>query len=216
MRNLLLSVALITAPVIVFAAGYSVLAPAAVTVSAASLAAPALGDMTPFNTSVTDVQSIVASGDLAAAKKRIKDLEIAWDDAQPTMQPVSPADWGNVDGAIDDVLTALRAGTPDAATATTTLAALQSALADPTMGGAVPTATATLVSGVVTTDANGRTLPCEVMLDTFRTTLAAATLSDANRAAVDELGVKGTERCNADDDTRAADFFAQGIALMSN
>ncbi len=219
MRNLALSVALIAAPVIVFAAGYSVLTPAAPTtsaVSAVAAATPALGDMTPFSTIVTDVQSIVASGDLVAAKTRIKDLEVAWDGAQPTLQPVNPGDWGNVDGAIDDVLTALRAGTPDANKAATTLAALQSSLADPTMGGAMAMGTATLVSGVVTTDANGRTLPCEVMLSTFRTTLAGATLTDANRATVDELGVKGTERCNADDDTRAADFFAQGIALMSN
>lgn len=216
MRNLLLSVALITVPVIVFGAGYSVLTPAAPAVASVTIAAPSLGDMTPFSTIVTDVQSVVASGDLAAAKTRIKDLETAWDDAQPAMQPLSPADWGNVDGAIDDALTALRAGTPDAATATTTLAALQSALADPSLGGAVSTGAATMIAGVVTTDANGRTLPCEVMLETFRTTLASATLSDTNRTAVNELEAKGTERCNADDDTRAADFFAQGIALMSN
>jgi hypothetical protein len=214
MRNLLLSVALITAPVLVFAAGYNVLTPAATTVAA--VAAPSLGDMTPFTTIATDLQAIVATGDLAAAKTRIADLETAWDDAQPTMQPLNPADWGNVDGAIDDALKALRAQTPDANTASTTLAALQTALADPAMGSAASIGTATMVSGVVTTDANGRTLPCEVMLDTFRTTLAGATLTDANRATVDELGVKGTERCNADDDTRAADFLAQGIALMSN
>lgn len=221
MRNLLLSVALITAPVIVFAAGYTVLTPAPSAVSTVAADASALGDMTAFRTIATDVQSSVATGDLVAAKTRIKDLETAWDAAQPTLQPVSPADWGNVDGAIDDVLTALRVGTPDANTASTTLAALQSVLANPSLGGAMGVRTATLVSGVVTTDANGRTLPCEVMLDTFRTTLASATLgsatlTDANRATVDELGIKGTERCNADDDVRAADFFAQGIALMSN
>jgi hypothetical protein len=68
----------------------------------------------------------------------------------------------------------------------------------------------------VTTDANGRPLPCEVMLETFRTTLAGATLSKADRATVDTLRAKGTERCNADDDARADDFFAQGIALMRN
>ncbi|MDG1376221.1 MAG: hypothetical protein P8P56_04210 [Yoonia sp.] len=214
MRNLLLSVALITGPVIVFAAAYNVLTPAATTT--ASVAAPSLGDMTPFATIATDLQAIVATGDLAAAKTRIADLETAWDDAQPTMQPLNPADWGNVDGAIDDALKALRSGTPDASTATTTLAALQTTLLNPSKGSAAPSGAATTVSGVVTTDANGRTLPCEVMLETFRTTLVGATLTDANRTAVDELGTKGTERCNADDDTRAADFFAQGIALMSN
>ena len=212
MRNLLLSVALITVPVLVFTAGYRVLTPA--TVAAAT--APALGDMTPFNTIATDLQSIVATGDLAAAKTRIKDLETAWDDAQSTLQPVNLVDWGNVDGAIDDALKALRASTPDAATATATLAALQKALADPSLGGAVVSGAPTMISGVVTTDANGRTLPCEVMLETFRTMQSGATLTDANRTAVAELEAKGTERCNADDDTRAADFFAQGIALMTN
>jgi hypothetical protein len=215
-KNLLLSVALITAPVIVFGAGYSFLTSAATTVPAVSTAAPALSDMTPFSFIAEDVQSIVASGDLVAAKTRIKDLETAWDDAQPTMQPLSPANWGNVDGAIDDALKSLRSAAPDAATAAAALAKLQSTLADPSLGGAVLTGTATMVAGVVTTDGNGRTLPCEVMLDKFRTTMASASLTDANRAAVAELGVKGTERCNADDDTRAADFFAQGIALMSN
>lgn len=214
MRNLLLSVALITAPVIVFGAGYNFYTPATATTEVA--AAASLGDMTPFITIATDLQSIVATGDLAAAKTRIKDLETAWDDAQPALQPVNPIDWGNVDGAVDDALKALRANTPDVATADATLTALQAALADPSMGGAVMTGAPTMISGVVTTDANGRTLPCEVMLETFRTTLATATLTDANRTAVDELQVKGTERCNADDDTRAADFLAQGIALMSN
>ena len=212
MRNLLLSVALITVPVLVFTAGYRVLTPA--TVAAAT--APALGDMTPFNTIATDLQSIVATGDLAAAKTRIKDLETAWDDAQSTLQPVNLVDWGNVDGAIDDALKALRASTPDAATATATLAALQKALADPSLGGAVVSGAPTMISGVVTTDGSGRTLPCEVMLETFRTMQSGATLTDANRTAVAELEAKGTERCNADDDTRAADFFAQGIALMTN
>ena len=212
MRNLLLSVALITVPVLVFTAGYRVLTPA--TVAAAT--APALGDMTPFNTIATDLQSIVATGDLAAAKTRIKDLETAWDDAQSTLQPVNLVDWGNVDGAIDDALKALRASTPDAATATATLAALQKALADPSLGGAVVSGAPTMISGVVTTDGSGRTLPCEVMLETFRTMQSGATLTDANCTAVAELEAKGTERCNADDDTRAADFFAQGIALMTH
>ncbi len=72
------------------------------------------------------------------------------------------------------------------------------------------------VSGIIISDANGRPLPCEVMLDRFRTTLAGATLSDAARSAVGALQAKGTERCNADDDARADDFFAQGLALMSN
>ena len=95
-----------------------------------------LGRHDVFRAIATDVQSIVATGDLAAAKTRINDLETAWDNAQPALQPVNPADWGNVDGAIDDALTALRADTGcDHSNGDT--CSLQSALADPSMGGAV-------------------------------------------------------------------------------
>lgn len=215
MRNLLLSVALIAAPVGVFAAGYTWLTPHHAPTQAAA-AMPALGDMTPFATIVTDVQNIATKGDLAAAGTRITDLETAWDKAQASLQPVNPAEWGYVDGAVDKVLSALRAATPDAAQVTATLASLQTALADPSNGGKAGNGTVQMVAGIATTDANGHPLPCEAMLMSFRATLGKATLSDAVRAKVTTLQAKGTERCNADDDARADDFFAQGIALMSN
>lgn len=79
MRNLFLSLVLITAPVLVFAAGYNTVTP-----SMAGFAAQALGDMGPFSTITTNVQMLVATGDLAAATLRIKDLETAWADAQST------------------------------------------------------------------------------------------------------------------------------------
>ena len=210
MKNLLLSVALIAVPVAVFSIGYRMLQPAAVV----HASAVSLGDMSRFEAIVTDVQAKISAGDSTAAKTRVTDLETAWDEAQASMQPLDPVAWGTVDGAIDATLRAVRGGAADAAD---TLVALQAALADPSMGGAAMTGGVTMIKGVVTTDAAGRTLPCEVMLDTFRSTLAqAARLSDSTRATIDDLGARGTERCNADDDTRAADFFAQGIALMSN
>lgn len=214
MRNLLLSVALIAAPVGVFAAAYTWLTPS-LPVQATALA-PSLGDMTPFQAITTDVQSIAASGDLAAAAKRITDLETAWDKAQPDLQPINPGEWGYVDGAIDDALHALRSSLPDAPGVDATLVGLQTALADPAHGSGAAAGTVQIVSGIATSDANGHPLPCEAMLATFRATLARTTLSDANRASVGALQAKGTERCNADDDARADDFFAQGIALMSN
>lgn len=217
MRNLLLSVALIASPVLVFAAGYTMVSPPSVAQLSQAQVVTVFGDMTPFASITTDVQAIASTGDLSAAENRITDLETVWDEAQASLRPVNPAYWGNVDGAIDDALRALRANTPDPANVDTTLAALQVALADPSLGGAANDATGTVmtVAGVPTTDASGRPLPCEVMLDTFRTTLTGATLTDADRAAVEALQAKGTERCNADDDQRADDFFAQGIALMS-
>jgi hypothetical protein len=58
-------------------------------------------------------------------------------------------------------------------------------------------------------------VPCEDMLQTTRDTLATATtLAAADKTAIDALIVKGTERCNADDDKRADGFFADAMKLM--
>lgn len=215
MRNLLLSAALIAAPVAVFAAVYTLQAPPAVEASAAG---PSLGDMSAFASIVADVQEIAATGDFVAAEKRITDFETDWDDAQKTLRPVNTASWTNVDDAADAALDALRAKAPDSADVTATLAELQAELADParTPGSDAAGSGVTTISGIATTDATGRTLPCEVMLETFRTTRAAAPLTGAESAQVDALQAKGTERCNADEDVRADDFFAQGLALMTD
>ena len=44
---------------------------------------------------------------------RITDLETAWDDAQPTLEPLDETAWTFLDSEIDDVLSAVRAGNPD-------------------------------------------------------------------------------------------------------
>ncbi|WP_322417168.1 hypothetical protein [Mesorhizobium huakuii] len=58
------------------------------------------------------------------------------------------------------------------------------------------------------------TAPCEETLKTLRAAEATATLSVADKAKVSDLEAKGIERCNADDDTRADDFFAQAMKVM--
>ena len=218
MRNFLLSTVLIIVPVVVFAAGYAVLTPATPTSQAASSppAAP-LGDMAAFVAITSDVQKSASQNDLSNAQARITDLETAWDEKAKALRQADANAWGNVDEAIDNALSAIRTKTPDPSKVGQTLAVLQEKLANPSGPDSVQTGGMQItVAGIATTDANGRALPCEVMLDQFRSARTAAHILPANVDRVDTLEVKGTERCTADDDTRADDFFAQGIALMSN
>lgn len=212
MRNLFLSAALIAIPIGVFAAVESVLPPAPAP-EAVQAAAPSdtLGDLSPFQAIVADTQRIADGGDLKAAETRITDFETLWDTGEPTMRPMDPVAWGRIDGAADAAFSALRAKAPDPAKVDATLAGLSGALdgtAAPVAAGGVQS-----VQGIAVTDAAGHPVPCEDMLNQLR---AAPASSDAAVAAkVADLQAKGTERCNADDDRRADDFFAQGLALLA-
>ncbi len=57
-------------------------------------------------------------------------------------------------------------------------------------------------------------VPCENMLKDLRAAVDAAKLNDADAAKVKELQGKGIERCNADDDKRADDFFGQALKIV--
>ena len=126
MKQLLLATALIALPVAAFT-GFNVYQ------AKATVAAPAagLGDLSNFSTIITDVQASAGSGDFAAAKARIKDFEIAWDENAKGLRSINPGVWDQIDGAADDALSAVRASTPDAPAITAALAALQTSLATP-------------------------------------------------------------------------------------
>lgn len=201
MRQFLLATVLVVGAVAAFAAGRTLLVPAG---------GQALGDLQPMQAIVTDVQGIVGSGDLGRAETRITDLETAWDDAEADLRPKDPEAWGRVDDAIDAALSSLRAATPDAAKASKALAGVQQALADPGAGG---TGGPVEVEGILVTDATGHPLPCEEMLSSIRDKRAGGSAA-ADAAALDDLVVKATKRCNADDDRNANAFSAKALKLL--
>jgi len=93
-------------------------APAAVATSAP------LGDLAPFKAIATDALKIVAGGDNAAAKTRIKDLETAWDKSAKTMKAANLDKWNTIDKALDVTFKTLRAASPKTAENTAVLQSL--------------------------------------------------------------------------------------------
>lgn len=71
-----------------------------------------------------------------------------------------------------------------------------------------------LLVGAAGFSAHAANVPCEDMLKQLRDKEAATPVSDADKAAFEDLKAKGIERCNADDDKRADDFFTQAMALI--
>lgn len=127
LKQYALALVLIAAPVAVFSGSEHYF----IAATPAEAAAAPLGDLSAMKTIVADVQAIAAKGDMPAAEKRITDFETAWDEAEPTLRPMNKDAWGNVDGAADAALKALRAKTPDAAKVASTLAGLAAALDNP-------------------------------------------------------------------------------------
>ena len=57
-------------------------------------------------------------------------------------------------------------------------------------------------------------VPCEEALKELRAAEAAAKPSDADKVKISDLEAKGVERCNADDDKRADEFFSQAMKIL--
>ncbi|HEY0815825.1 MAG TPA: hypothetical protein VGE11_21330 [Pseudonocardia sp.] len=87
-----------------------------------------LGDLSPFRTISQDTLQLVNGGDQAGATTRVRDLEIAWDDAEARLKPRDKTAWTALDSKIDKVLRAIRATSPDPAAEKAALTALLDAL----------------------------------------------------------------------------------------
>lgn len=204
--NLFLSAVLIAVPAGGFALAEMFIRPAA---TASDPVSVGLGDLSAYKTIVTDTRAIAATGDLAAAEKRITDLETLWDQNATALRKADSAAWTAVDTAADDAFSALRASSPDKGAVDTALANLAAVLEAP-IPAAVSAGAIQSVSGIVVSDETGRALPCEDLIGQLRDAIGATTPAPA----VADLQAKALERCNADDDAHADAFSAEALALI--
>lgn len=167
-----------------------------------------LGDLSPLIALASDTLGLINRGDMAAASARITSFESVWDADASALRALSNDKWGVIDDASDKAIAAVRTGNPVSAEATAAVTALIAALENPLAP------VAAVGSATAVTDANGRPLPCEDLLAAVRAAVAASPPAAADQTRVDALQGKGIERCNADDDRRADDFFAQALTLM--
>ncbi|MXS75483.1 hypothetical protein FDM98_12500 [Microbacterium sp. TL13] len=77
-----------------------------------------------YRTIVQDTLTLVQAGNTAEAATRITDLETAWDQDQPTLEPLNGTGWAVLDGQIDKALRAVRASSPDPTLQTDSLTTL--------------------------------------------------------------------------------------------
>lgn len=207
-KQVLLATVLIAAPVGIFTAVEILLAPPA-------QSEQSLGDLTPLTEIVTDVQKIAASGDLSAAQKRITDFETEWDKDEATLRPLNKEAWSNIDDAADAAIHALRSPQPLPRTVTSTVNDLIVTLSNPYGSTDAAIGSIKIVGGTAVTDDTGHPLPCEELIKKLRAAVEGGKMPQAKASAGQEFLNKALERCNADDDTHANEFSAEGLALAT-
>ena len=79
---------------------------------AAPAATGALGDLSSFRAIATDAVKVVKTGDFAAAKAKIKELEAAWDHSAKALKTANLDKWTVIDKALDTAFKSVRAASP--------------------------------------------------------------------------------------------------------
>ena len=95
-----------------------VAAPAASTAAASTVP---IGDLSPLKTMAADALKIVKTGDFAAAKAKIKEIEMAWDKSAKALKAANLDKWNVIDRALDTAFRSVRASAPTAAASTAAL-----------------------------------------------------------------------------------------------
>ena len=78
-------------------------------------AAAADDNMTPYRTLAADTLAAFKAHDMATAKKKARELEVAWDSREKALQKKSPDLWGQIDKAMDAFIKPLKGKSPDPA-----------------------------------------------------------------------------------------------------
>jgi len=72
-------------------------------------------NMTPYRTLAADTLQAFKAHDMPTAKKKARELEVAWDTREKTLQKKSPDVWGQIDKAMDGFIKPVQGKSPDPA-----------------------------------------------------------------------------------------------------
>jgi hypothetical protein len=70
----------------------------------AAVAAAVDDNMTPYRKLATDALNAFQAHDIPTAKKKARQLEVAWDTNEKTLRKKSPDVWGQIDKAMDEFI----------------------------------------------------------------------------------------------------------------
>jgi len=75
----------------------------------------AADNMTPYRKLATDTLQAFKAHDMPTAKKKARELEVAWDSREKALQKKSPDLWGQIDKAMDVFIKPMQDKSPDPA-----------------------------------------------------------------------------------------------------